>query len=71
MKKTVLIACVTFFMAACNDSANESSVTDSTAKKDNTNMYDTGAGSSMTDTAHRMKDTSLLPNKMQDTGVKK
>jgi hypothetical protein len=38
--------------------------------KDNTNMYDTGVGSSMTDTAQH-RDTSLIPNKMQDTGTKK
>ena len=33
-------------------------------------MYDTGVGSSMTDTAQH-RDTSLIPNKMQDTGIKK
>jgi hypothetical protein len=33
-------------------------------------MYDTGVGSSMTDTAQH-RDTSLMPNKMQDTSIKK
>jgi hypothetical protein len=61
----VLIA----FFAACNNSGNSTKRADSSAAKDNTNMYDTGVGSSMTDTAHR--DTSLIPNKMQDTGIKK
>jgi hypothetical protein len=32
-------------------------------------MYDTGTGR-MTDTSRHL-DTSLLPNKMQDTGMKK
>ncbi|HEV8285483.1 MAG TPA: hypothetical protein VGQ09_14305 [Chitinophagaceae bacterium] len=58
------------FVAACNNSANETNTKDSAAIKDNTNVYDTGVGSSMTDTSRRM-DTSLLPNKMQDTGMKK
>jgi len=68
MKKTGLIMCAAFFAIACNNPANNTSTTDSTAKKDNTNVYDTGAGSSMTDTSRRM-DTSS--NKMQDTGHKK
>jgi hypothetical protein len=69
MKKMGLIMCAVFFAMACNNSANNTTTTDSTSKKDNTNVYDTGAGSSMTDTSR--KDTSLLPNKMQDTGIKK
>jgi hypothetical protein len=56
--------------AACNNSATETNKTDSSAVKDNTNMYDTGAGSSITDTAQH-RDTSLIPNKMQDTVIKK
>jgi hypothetical protein len=70
MRKVGLIMFAVFLAAACNNSANDTKTTDSTAVKDNTNVYDTGAGSSMTDTNHRM-DTSPLPNKMQDTGTKK
>lgn len=71
MKKTGIIAIVTFFAIACNNAGNSTNTTDSTSTdKDNTNMYDTGVGSSMTDTSKHM-DTSLLPNKMQDTGMKK
>jgi len=62
----VLIA----FFAACNSTGNSTNQTDSSATKDNTNMYDTGTGSSMTDTAQH-RDTSSLQNKMQDTGIKK
>ena len=58
------------FFAACNNAGNSTKQTDSSAAKDNTNMYDTGVGSSMTDTAQH-RDTSLIPNKMQDTGIKK
>jgi hypothetical protein len=68
MRKIGIIVLVTFF-AACNNAGNSTKQTDSSAAKENTNMYDTGVGSSMTDTAHR--DTSLIPNKMQDTGIKK
>jgi hypothetical protein len=73
MKKMILIALATGLAAACNNSGTSSSTTDSSAAKDNTNVYDTGVGSSMTDTSGRnmKKDTSLLPNKMQDTGMKK
>ena len=70
MRKLGLVAFTAFIALACNNSANETTTTDSTAVKDNTNVYDTGAGSSMIDTARRM-DTSPLPNKMQDTGAKK
>jgi hypothetical protein len=58
------------FFAACNNSGTGTNKTDSSAAKDNTNMYDTGVGSSMTDTAQR-RDTSLIPNKIQDTSIKK
>ena len=73
MKKIISMAFAACFAAACNNSATSSSTTDSSAIKDNTNVYDTGVGSSMTDTsAGRMKrDTSRLPNKVQDTGMKK
>ena len=59
-----------FFAAACNNSGKNTNITDSTSTKDNTNMYDTGAGRSIIDTSHRT-DTSLLPNKMPDTSIKK
>jgi hypothetical protein len=73
MKKIVLIALAASLATACNNSGSSTSATDSSAAKDNTNVYDTGVGSSMTDTSSRnmKKDTSLLPNKMQDTGMKK
>jgi hypothetical protein len=73
MKKMILIAFAAGLAAACNNSGTSSSTTDSSAAKDNTNVYDTGVGSSMTDTSGGImkKDTSLLPNKMQDTGMKK
>ena len=73
MKKIILIALAAVLAAACNNSGTSSSTTDSSATKDNTNMYDTGVGSSMTDKSRQnmKKDTSLLPNKMQDTGMKK
>jgi hypothetical protein len=70
MKKIGLIVFTVFAAIACNNSANDTSATDSTAAKDNTNVYDTGVGSSMTDTSRRV-DTSPLPNKMQDTGTKR
>ena len=69
MKKLGMIMLIAFF-AACNNSGTDANKTDSSAVKDNTNMYDTGVGSSMTDTAQH-RDTSLIPNKMQDTGIKK
>ena len=69
MKKIGIVVLIAFF-AACNNTGNSTSTTDSSATKDNTNMYDTGVGSSMTDTAQH-RDTSLIPNKMQDTGMKK
>ena len=69
MRKIGIIVLVAFF-AACNNAGNSTNQTDSSAAKDNTNMYDTGVGSSMTDTAQH-RDTSLIPNKMQDTGIKK
>ena len=69
MKKIGLIVVVGFFIA-CNNAGNSTYKTDSSATKDNTNMYDTGVGSSATDTAQH-RDTSLIPNKMQDTGMKK
>jgi hypothetical protein len=71
MKKIGLITLASLFAVACNNSANEKSSTDSSAAKDKTNMYDTGTGSSVTDTSTHKSDTSLLPNKMQDTGMKK
>jgi len=70
MKKIGLFVVVAAFFAACNNTGNSTNKTDSSAIKDNTNMYDTGVGSSMTDTAQH-RDTSLIPNKMQDTGIKK
>ena len=70
MKTIGLIVFAGFFAVACNNAGNSTKTIDSSAVKDNTNMYDTGVGSSMTDTSRRM-DTSLLPNKMQDTGIKK
>ena len=69
MKKIGIVMLIAFF-AACNNAGNSTNKTDSSATKDNTNMYDTGVGSSATDTAQR-RDTSLIPNKMQDTGMKK
>ena len=69
MRKMGVIVLIAFF-AACNNAGNSTKQTDSSAAKDNTNMYDTGVGSSMTDTAQH-RDTSLIPNKMQDTGIKK
>jgi hypothetical protein len=69
MKKRGIIMLIAF-CAACNNSGTSTNKTDSSAVKDNTNMYDTGVGSSMTDTSQH-RDTSLMPNKMQDTGVKK
>jgi len=69
MKKVGIVMVIAFF-AACNSAGNSSNKTDSSVTKDNTNMYDTGVGSSMTDTAQH-RDTSLLTNKMQDTGMKK
>ena len=69
MKKIGVIMLIAFF-AACNNTGNSTNKTDSYAVKDNTNIYDTGVGSSMTDTAQG-RDTALIPNKKQDTGVKK
>jgi len=73
MKKIILIALAAALAAACNNSGTSSSTTDSTATKDNTNVYDAGVGSSMTDTSagNMKRDTSQLQNKMQDTGMKK
>jgi hypothetical protein len=70
MKKIGLIVLVAAFAAACNNSGNSTNQADSTAVKDKTNVYDTTIGNTMTDTSRHM-DTSLLPNKMQDTGMKK
>jgi len=69
MRKIGVIAITALIALACNNSASESATTDSAAVKDNTNVYDTGVGSSMSDTSRRM-DTSPLPNKMQDTARK-
>jgi hypothetical protein len=69
MKELGMIMLIAFF-AACNNAGTGTNKTDSSAVKDNTNMYDTGVGSSMTDTAQH-RDTSLIPNKMQDTSTKK
>jgi len=69
MKKIGLIVSAALFIAACNNAGNGTKTSDSPAVKDKTNMYDTGVGSSATDTGRR--DTSLIPNKMQDTGMKK
>ena len=65
------IALMALATTACNNSASDKSTTDSAAAKDKTNVYDTGTGSSATDTSTHRTDTSLLPNKMQDTGMKK
>ena len=70
MSKIGIMMCAAFFLTACNNSADNTTTTDSAARKDNTNVYDTGVGSSMADTSHKM-DTSNLTNKMQDTGSKK
>ena len=69
MKKLGMIMLIAFFFFFFN-SGTDTNKTDSSAVKDNTNMYDTGVGSSMTDTAQHL-DTSLIPNKMQDTAIKK
>jgi len=69
MKKLGFFMLVGLIAVSCNNAGNSTKTTDSTAAKDNTNMYDTGVGSSATDTSHP-KDTSLLPNKNQDTGMK-
>ena len=73
MKKIILIALAVGLAAACNNSGTSSSTTDSSATIDNTNVYDTGVGSGMTDTSagNMKRDTSPLPNKMQDSGMKK
>lgn len=72
MKRIAFVAITALLAVACNNSANDTTTTDSAVTKDNTNVYDTGAGSSMTDTTNRMgRDTSQLQNKMQDTGMKK
>lgn len=70
MKKIMSIVLAATLIAACHNSSNSTGTTDSSATKDNTNVYDTSVGSSMTDTTMK-KDTSLMPNKMQDTGMKK
>jgi hypothetical protein len=70
MRRIGLIGFAVFAVVACNNSAENTTTKDSVASRDNTNVYDTGVGSSMTDTSRRM-DTSTLPNKMQDTGTKK
>jgi hypothetical protein len=70
MRKIGLIMFAGLFAEACNNSANNTTTTDSSARKDNTNVYDTGVGSSMTDTSQKM-DTTHLTKKMQDTGTKK
>ncbi|HMG68229.1 MAG TPA: hypothetical protein VK588_11105 [Chitinophagaceae bacterium] len=70
MKPIVLLVAAAFFTTACNNAGNSTKTVESNATKDNTNMYDTGVGSSATDTSHRI-DTSLIPNKMQDTAIKK
>jgi hypothetical protein len=70
MRKTGLIIFAIFTAVACNNPATDTKGPDSAAARDHTNVYDTGLGSSMTDTSRRL-DTSLLPNKMQDTGGKK
>ena len=71
MKKMGLIVAIAF-LAACNNAGNSSTKTDSAAVKDNTNMYDTGVGSSATDTAQQpRKDTSAMLNKVQDSSIKK
>jgi hypothetical protein len=69
MKKMGLIMLPVLFVAACNNSGDSTKAADSVATRDKTNMYDTGTGR-MTDTSRHL-DTSLLPNKMQDTGMKK
>ena len=69
MKKIGFIVCAALFTVACNNVGNSTKTTDSASLKDKTNMYDTGIGSSATDTNRH--DTSLIPNKMQDTGMKK
>jgi len=70
MKKIALIAAFAIFAIACNNSGNGTKTTDSAASKDKTNMYDTGISSSAADSSRHL-DTSLVPNKMQDTGMKK
>lgn len=65
----MFIAFAALLAAACNNAGNTTKTADSAAIKDKTNMYDTGIGSSATDTNRH--DTSLIPNKMQDTGMKK
>jgi hypothetical protein len=69
MKEIGLIACVALLAVACNNAGNSTKTTDGTSVKDKTNMYDTGIGSSAPDSNRH--DTSLIPNKMQDTGMKK
>jgi hypothetical protein len=68
--KTIILMLALGAFAACNSGGNSTNSSDSTATKDNTSVYDTGTGSSMTDTAQH-KDTAGLTNKMQDTGMKK
>ena len=69
MRKIGLIMFAGLLAAACNDSGNNTTATDSSARKDNTTVYDTGVGSSMTDTSQKM-DTAHLTKKI-DTGTKK
>ena len=71
MKKIGLIILAALVAVSCNNSAGDKRGTDSAATKDKTNVYDTGTGSSVTDTSTHRRGTSLLPNKMQDTGMKK
>jgi hypothetical protein len=68
MRNIGLAVFAVLLVAACNNSAGDTTSNDSTTtSKDNTNVYDTGVGSSMTDTSK----FDTLPNKMQDTGAKK
>jgi PBP1b-binding outer membrane lipoprotein LpoB len=66
MKRIGSIILAVFFMAACNNSASDTTTTDTTSVKDNTDVHDTGMGSSMSDTMNR-RDTI----KMKDTSTKK
>ncbi|HEY2722205.1 MAG TPA: hypothetical protein VGI82_10795 [Chitinophagaceae bacterium] len=70
MKNPGWIALSLLFTAACNNSSDSTKTVDSTDVKDKTNVYDSTASSNIADSNRRL-DTSLIPNKMQDTGMKK
>jgi hypothetical protein len=61
MKKIGSLIIAALLLAACNNSGTGTNTSDST------NTYDTSSGN-MNDTTQHM-DTSMMPNKMQDTST--